>query len=158
MLYLRLFVRWLEGLRNSWVTFWRRLTFPIRKRRLQALQYLSASFLEQKTWGDWKLSPEELRALRSLKGSAGWTVYCEKLKHLGVEILEYLSLAESHQDFLRRQGSLQTWDRIYSLVENLSEVNETPFEEYMEKKIAESFEDLKRDQPELAEMMLAERK
>jgi hypothetical protein len=43
-------------------------------------------------------------------------------------------------------------------VENLSEVNETPFEEYMKKKMEESFEDLKRDQPELAEMILAERK
>lgn len=158
MLYLRLLGRWLAGLRSSWVTFWRRLTFPIRKKRLQALQYLSASFLEQKTWGDWKISPEELRALRSLKSSAGWKVYCEKLKLLGVEILEYLSQAESHQDFLRRQGALQNWDRIYSLVENLSEVNETPFEEYMKKKMEESFEDLKRDQPELAEMILAERK
>jgi len=118
---------------------------------------LSASFLEQRTWGDWKLSPEELRALRSLKSSAGWKVYCERLRFLGVEILEYLSQAESHQDFLRRQGALQNWVRIYSLVESLSEVNETPFEEYMEKRMNESFEDLKRTDPELASMILGEK-
>jgi len=43
-------------------------------------------------------------------------------------------------------------------VENLSEVNETPFEEYMEKQIKKSFEDLERDQPELAAMISGERR
>ena len=43
-------------------------------------------------------------------------------------------------------------------MENLSEVNETSFEEYMRKKMEESFEDLKRDQPGLAEMIIADRK
>jgi len=43
-------------------------------------------------------------------------------------------------------------------VESLSEVNETPFEEYMKKKMEESFEDLKETSPELAAMILGEKK
>jgi len=42
-------------------------------------------------------------------------------------------------------------------VESLSEVNETPFEEYMAKRMEESFEELKKDQPELAAMILGEK-
>jgi hypothetical protein len=42
-------------------------------------------------------------------------------------------------------------------VESLSEVNETPFEEYMAKRMNESFEDLKRSDPELASMILGEK-
>ena len=42
-------------------------------------------------------------------------------------------------------------------MESLSEVNETPFEEYMEKRMNESFEDLKRSDPELASMILGEK-
>jgi hypothetical protein len=43
-------------------------------------------------------------------------------------------------------------------VESLSEVNETPFEEYMKKRMEESFEDLKQEQPELAAMLMGEQK
>jgi hypothetical protein len=42
-------------------------------------------------------------------------------------------------------------------VESLSEVNETPFEEYMKKRMDASFEELKEEQPELAAMILGER-
>jgi hypothetical protein len=117
---------------------------------------LSGSFLGQKTWGDWKLSPAELKALRSLKSSQGWMIYTARLKDLGLETLEYLSLAESHQDFLRRQGALENWTRVYSLVESLTEVNETTFEEYVARKMKEGMEMMEKDQPELAAMLAKE--
>ncbi len=41
-------------------------------------------------------------------------------------------------------------------MESLSEVNESSFEEYLRKKMEESFEEMKKDQPELAEMLIGE--
>jgi hypothetical protein len=115
---------------------------------------LSESYLEQKTWEGWKLSPDQLRALRSLRGSPGWKIYSEQLNRLGVEILEYLSLGESQEELFRRQGSLQTFLRIYSLVDSLVDVNETPAEEFIRRQTMEGYDRLKKTHPELAEIIM----
>lgn len=72
-------------------------------------------------------------------------------------MVEYLNLAETHQDFLRRQGALQAWMQVYSLVESLVEVNKSTFEEYVQNRMETSYEEMKKDQPELAEMLMGER-
>lgn len=147
------FKPWFVVLKSSLVTFWRRLTRPIRKRHLQALQSLSEFYLSQKTLEGWRPSQEELKALRSLIRSPGWKIYSNRLRHLGAEILEFLSLAENQSEFLRRQGALQNYLRIYSLVEETIQFEEDGVEKYLERQIEEAKQRLREADPTLAEFL-----
>lgn len=73
---------------------------------------------------DWKLSPEQILALQSLRVSPGWRVLSEKLKTLETEAGESALNAETMEDFHRRKGFKEGISQVSDFFQTLFSVSE----------------------------------
>ena len=113
---------------------------------LALLRYLKDFFPMRGISVDWKISNEQRQQLRSLKGSAGWKVYLQRLKGLETEVRESLAIADQPHRIFRMQGQLVGLEQVYSLVERLLEVDSPAGAEgYLQRQADETVEGMDPD-------------